>query len=164
MLPYLLRWPDSVHWSSDEQEFLTICDSLPDEIQENYEIYLQSLEKPWPFYVGLPEYDEDKRLHLGWDTSYDMDGEDITYTCILARDPGFTDVIVQGDYMRVPEMICDVQLEPGEYFIRVQATNESGYTQDCFDYYTHDPTIRGKRYGCKAVTLHEDGTFTEIEN
>ena len=133
-------------------------------MEQNYQNYLLSLEKPWPFFVSVPSQKADGSLSLTWDAAYDMDGESITYTCILARDPGFTDVITRGDELRVPEFLCDAELTPGMYFIRVQATNASGYTQDCFDCYTHDHTIAGKRYGCKAFVVEADGTMRNTES
>ena len=164
VFPYLTSEPDVIKWSGDEEKFNYIANALPSEIDLNYQYYLESLEKPWPFFVGLPEETEDG-LHVNWDLSYDMDGEDITYTCILSRNTAFTDVIAQADGMRVPECwFDDVHLEPGEYYIRVQATNESGYTQDCFDYSNLDPTIHGKRYGCFTFVKNEDGTFENVMN
>ena len=38
------------------------------------------------------------------------------------------------------------------------ATNESGYTTDCFDYY--DINNVGKIYGCYRFVVLEDGTIT----
>lgn len=162
VFPYLTSEPDVIKWSGDEEKFNYIANALPSEIDLNYQYYLESLEKPWPFYVGLPEETEDG-LRVNWDVAYDMDGEDITYTCILARDPGFTDVIARADGIRVPGTDFDVQLAPGQYFIRVQATNESGYTMENFDYYTKDETFKGKRYGCFVFQVDEDGTYVEIE-
>ena len=110
----------------------------------------------------LPPEETEEGLHVHWDVSYDMNGEAITYTCILANDPGFTDVIAQADDIRIPEYTFDVDLEPGQYYIRVQATNESGHTMECFDYYNRDETLDGKRYGCYAFTKNADGTFDPI--
>ena len=93
-----------------------------------------------------------------------MDGEDITYTCILARDTAFTDVIAQAEDVRISECYFDVDLPPGQYYIRVIARNESGYTMECFDYYNQDPTLAGKRYGCFAFQRNADGTFESIMN
>lgn len=46
----------------------------------------------------------------------------------------------------------------GQYFIRVRATNASGYTQDAFDYYVIDT---GKVYGVKCFYIQPDGTVVE---
>ncbi|MCI6374017.1 MAG: hypothetical protein MR821_01830 [Clostridiales bacterium] len=44
--------------------------------------------------------------------------------------------------------------EPGQYFLKVTAANDSGYTQDCFDYYVTDG---GKVYGTFCFYILEDG-------
>ena len=95
-----------------------------------------------------------------WDAAYDLDGEDITYEFILARDLNFTDVIYREENIRLPEASFDT-LPPGQYFIRVQAKNESGYVQDCYDYYNHD---RGKVYGCFAFRVDPDGAVIAEKN
>ena len=54
-------------------------------------------------------------------------------------------------------MILDT-LPAGQYFIRVTAQNESGYSQTAFDYYVTDI---GKHYGVKCFYVLEDGTVEE---
>lgn len=159
VLPYVQRLPDSEYWKLDLDTYNYVADSLCSEIATNYELYFDTLERPWPFYVGLPEKYGDG-IKINWDISYDIDGEDITYTCILARDSGFTDVIAEESDIKVPEVYFDVNLAPGNYFIRVISKNESGYTQECFDYYNKDPNFKGKRYGCMSFIANADGTFS----
>ena len=50
--------------------------AIPGEVETNYQLYLESLEKPMPFYIGVPVI-EDNKLKLAWDVSYDFDAEDI---------------------------------------------------------------------------------------
>ncbi len=161
---FVTQGPDSLRWGSDMDRFNTVCDSIYGEIQKNYDEYPEEIAKPWPFFAGMPE-SVDGRLKMNWDASYDINGEEITYTCILARDAGFTDIIAQEADLRVPEVYFDVELRAGTYFLRVFAKNESGYTQDCFDYYdSKDPDIDGRLYGCKCFSVNRDGTFTEYIN
>lgn len=161
---FVTQEPDSLHWDSDIETLNTVCDAIYDEIKENYNDYHAEIAKPWPFYAGLPE-PVDGRLRMSWNASYDINGEEITYSCILARDAGFTDIIAQAADLRVPEVYFDVKLQPGTYFLRVTAKNESGDAQHCFDYYTSkDPNIQGKVYGCKCFFVNRDGTFSEYEN
>ena len=87
-----------------------------------------------------------------------MDGEDINYEFWLARDYNFTDVISHQTDLRIPEATFD-PLEPGTYYIRVRATNESGYVQDCFDYCSVSGI--GKVYGAKDFIINADGTVVE---
>ena len=49
-------------------------------------------------------------------------------------------------------------LPAGQYFLRVRATNESGYTQDAFDYYV---TEAGKHYGMICFYVQPDGSIVE---
>ena len=51
-----------------------------------------------------------------------------------------------------------MQLEPGKYYIRVKATNESGREQYAFDTYMAE---EGKQYGIKCFYYLEDGSIVE---
>ena len=156
--PYINRLPDSEYRACDEAAFAYIVESMPGEIEQNYQSYLESLEKPWPFFVGTPTR-QNGQMSVSWDTAYDIDQEDITYDFWLAYDYDFQNVIFEQTGSRLPEAVFD-ELDPGVYYIRVQAENESGYRQDCFDYYRKDSG--GNVYGTKAFIVHEDGTITEI--
>ena len=157
--PYLYQAPDDQNAPVQAGEYDVLVSSLAGEVEQNYGYYLESLEKPLPFYVGTP-YEEDGHMTVLWDAAYDLDGEDITYEFILARDLNFTDVIYREENIRLPEASFDT-LPPGQYFIRVQAKNESGYVQDCYDYYNHD---RGKVYGCFAFRVDPDGAVIAEKN
>ncbi len=140
----------------DPAEYEELVESVSKEITLNYEYYHESIRKPWPFFVDLPVPDpENGELILSWDTSYDINGEALTYDYILARDYAFTDVLSHGEGLVIPTVAVPAP-SPGRYYLRVIARNESGYTMDCFDYYsTH---VNGKAYGCYAFMIHEDGT------
>ncbi len=132
------------------------------EVDANYAVFQESLQKPWPFFVGVPAADPDgEGLVLTWGASYDCRGEEITYRYVLARDPLFTDVIDREDGLRVPLAVTG-SLTPGTYFLRVVATNASGRSMECFDYYNVDDY--GKSYGCYAFVVHADGTITALES
>ena len=94
---------------------------------------------------------------ISWDASYDINGEAVTYDYIIAKDYHFEDVVMEG-YMQIAPSNTIEPLSPGKYFLRVRATNESGYTQDCFDYYS--ARHGGKVYGCLAFEIKGDGTAT----
>lgn len=154
--PYVYRQPDQSFVSLDESEYDTLIAALPGEVEENYGYYQLSLEKPWPFFVETPVLDEGK-LTVQWDAAYDLDGEAITYDFMLASDYNFTEILYQEEGLILPEVSFDM-LPPGQYYIRVQARNESGYVQDCFDYYSVDDI--GKVYGTKVFLVNEDGTVS----
>ncbi len=157
--PYLFGGADSENARVTAEEYDRQVDALPGEVDRNYQYYLESLEKPWPFYVGLPYKNDEGGYTVEWDASYDRDNEEITYSFTLASDYLFQDVIASGENLRLP--VYDFgNLEPGTYFIRVRARNESGYEQDCYDFYSSDI---GKIYGARAFVVNEDGTTKDLE-
>ena len=154
--PYLYSMPDAEYEPLTSEQYDQIVASLPDEIEKNYKLYLESLETPMPFYIGVPTIHGNK-LKFNWDVSYDLDAEDITYSVEVARDYLFQDVIYHNTTLTVPETEMDLP-EAGQYFVRIRATNTSGKTQDAFDYYVTD---EGKHYGMKCFYITEDSTVEE---
>ena len=153
---YAYSMPDQMNEPLTEAQYDQVSAAIPGEVETNYQLYLESLEKPMPFYIGVPVIKNNK-LKLAWDVSYDFDAEDITYTVEVARDYLFQDVIYSSENQLLPEMAMDV-LEAGQYFVRVRAGNKSGYTQDAFDYYVTDS---GKNYGMKCFYVTEDDQIEE---
>ena len=154
--PYAYSMPDQMNEPLTEEEYDEIASEIPGEVESNYQLYLESLEKPMPFYIGVPVITGQK-LKINWDISYDFDAEDITYTVEVARDYLFRDVIYRSERQLLPEAELDLP-EAGQYFVRVQAENSSGYTQDAFDYYVTDS---GKNYGMKCFYITQDGQVEE---
>ena len=140
----------------DEATYDALLSQVGSQVERNYQYYLDSLDNPWPFYVDVPELDTDNNeLILSWGVSYDIHEEPVTYEYILATDYLFENVIVRQEGLSVPTVTI-APLEPGTYFLRVRATNASGRSTDCFDYYsTH---AIGKAYGCFCFVVREDGT------
>lgn len=140
----------------NQEEYDQYVGRLASEIRLNYTYYLESLERPWPFFVNMPMQTE-HGIVLSWDTAYEIHQEPVTYAYQLARDYEFEDVIVSDSALAVPA--AQVKgLEPGTYYLRVTATNASGRTTDCFDYYSVSGI--GKIYGCYVFTVHEDNTIS----
>lgn len=154
--PYVFSMPDLLYESLTESQYDTVVEAIPDELEENYNSYLESLKKPMPFFQGIPAV-KDGKLVLSWDAAYDFRGENVTYTFELSQDPLFGSVLDRKENLRIPETTVDV-LPEGQYFYRVRARNESGYEQDSFDYYV---TSEGKIYGTKCFYVLSDGTIKE---
>lgn len=154
--PYAYRMPDLMHVELTQQEYEQVLSAVPGEIEENYQLYRESLEKPMPFFIGVPEASGGE-LTIRWDSAYDFDAEDITYTVEIARDYLFTDVIYTKEGQPLPEIVTKLPT-PGQYFVRIRATNESAQTQDAMDYYVTDA---GKHFGMKCFYVNEDGSISE---
>lgn len=154
--PYLYRMPDRMYAPLTESEYKRVLQQIPGEIEKSYKKYLDSLEKPMPFFIGIPENDNGV-LSFRWEPAYDLDAETITYTAELASDYGFQNVLFRSENQLLTEAEAPLP-GPGQYFLRVRATNTSGWIQDAFDYYVAE---NGKNYGIKCFYINEDGTITE---
>lgn len=152
---YLKKMPDQMYAPLTDAEYETIASAIPSEVEQNYKLYKESLEKPMPFYIGVPTIDGNT-LKFNWDASYDFNAEDITYTVELAKDYQFKEVVYRQENLLIPEAQTTVPAD-GQYFLRVRATNASGKTQDAFDYYVTDD---GKNYGMKCFYI-SGGTNVE---
>ena len=114
--PYVEKMPDQLNEPLTPEEYEQVKAGLPKEVEQNYEMYRESLEKPMPFYIGRP-VTENGKLKINWDASYDFDAEDITYSVEIARDYQFTQVIYKEEQTLIPEILVDIP-DPGQYFVR----------------------------------------------
>lgn len=153
---YIWNMPDAMNEPLTKTGYHEVCAALPGEIEENYAYYYDGYHYPMPFYIGVPTA-QDGKLKLDWDASYDFDGDTIHYTVEVAKDYAFQNVIFREENVLLPEAEMDLPAA-GQYFVRVRATNDSGYTQDAFDYYVIDS---GKAYGMKCFYVQPDGSIVE---
>ena len=153
---YVWQMPDRMYVPITHAEYEDVLKSIWPEIEENYNYYWESYRKPMPFYIGIPQV-ANGQLHLNWDSSYNFTVEDIYYTVELAKDYLFNKVLYRQENLILPELTMDT-LPAGQYFLRVRATNASGYTQDAFDYYV---TEAGKHYGMICFYVQPDGSIAE---
>lgn len=153
---YIWQMPDMEHLPLTRTQYDMVAKALPEEIEENYQQYPEGYHYPMPFYIGTPSL-QNGVLQLSWDTSYDFNAEDISYTVELARDYQFRQMVYREEHVVLP-LTQTAAPAAGQYFIRVRATNASGYTQDAFDYYVIDS---GKVYGVKCFYIQPDGTVVE---
>lgn len=150
--PYVYRMPDAEYAKLTSELYDEVVASLPKEIEMNYSRYLQSLEKPMPFFLGDPAA-QGGMINFVWDNAYDFDHETISYTFQISRDYLFGECLYEEKDILSPEFSVPM-LPPGQYFYRVTARNTSGYEQMAFDYYS---SSRGKEYGMKAFWVTENG-------
>ena len=153
---FVWQMPDIANERLTPAQYDTVANSLSTEIEENYRHYYESYHYPMPFYIGVPAV-QDNKLHLVWDAAYDFDAESLVYTVEVAADYTFQNVLFRQENLMLPEAEMDM-LPAGQYFMRVRVTNESGYTQDAFDYYVTDA---GKIYGVKCFYVMADGSIAE---
>ena len=154
--PYVYTGRDLIYAPLTPEGYDTVVNGINAEMVNNYERYLESLEKPMPFYIGVPQK-KDEGYTLEWDASYDLKGSDITYTFELATEYNFENPIVKYTDVSIPSADFG-KLPAGQYFVRVMAQNESGQTQSAFDYYRLE---NGKVYGTKCFYVDDKGAIVE---
>ncbi len=161
--PYIYGGPDSKNaMIVNQADYDRLVEMIPSEVADNYDIYMESLNWPWPFYGGLPER-EGKNLVFNWANSYDPNNESVTYHVQVSDSPFFENLIYDQDGLEIA-MYTAPMLDPGTYFMRVTATNESGYSMGLFDWYDvsepeEDGGIWGKVYNCYGFTISPSGVI-----
>lgn len=154
--PYAYSDPDYAYEPYTKEEYEKLCGLMPSETERNYEHYLRTLKEPMPFYIGVPKVTAGETRFV-WENSYDFGEEMILYDFELATDYSFAAPLVHETGIFIPEYVYEGVLEPGQYFIRVKAVNESGYEQYAFDYYMSEY----KNYGIKCFYVMPDGSIEE---
>jgi spore coat protein H len=149
--------PDVVNLPGTITEYELQYDLMTTEVQANYKLYLESLEKPMPFFLGTPLIVGGK-LAFNWGESYDFDAEDIKYHFIISKDVNFEEVIYETDLLRNIYIQIDM-LDEGTYFWRVTATNESGFIQYPFDFFKDEEGVRHS--GMKYLQITSAGQVLE---
>lgn len=158
VLQYSFKMPDLMYMKVNKMQFSEICNEIPYEVDRNYALYLESLEKPMPFFLNPPEVTDRNKLRFSWEAAYDLDAESITYTFELCRDYLFEKPIQIVPDLEVPIIETQI-LPPGQYFYRVTAKNSSGYSQTAFDYHVDGKYM--KHFGMTCFYILEDGEVAE---
>jgi spore coat protein H len=154
--PYISRMPDLGYFDRSLKTRDLVFELVPGDIQNNYELYHETLEKPMPFFLGTPKI-LNGRLVFNWNESYDFDAQTISYHFIVSTDWKFNKIVYEATTDLTGVQID--MLKPGEYFWRVTATNSAGKLQYPFDYYTDANSIL--HYGMKYLKISPDGQVLE---
>jgi len=154
--PLVYTGRDALHMPVTASQYDVVAATLVDEIKDNYQRIKDSFDKPMPFYIGEPQR-EGEKIHLQWEASYTFHAGAVSYTCELARDFHFDEMIVKKENLKIPTVEFD-SLPAGQYFIRVKSYDASGHSQTAFDYYV---TNNGKIYGTKCFYVDAQGEIVE---
>lgn len=125
--------------SSPDLDFLPIkqehydenYDRLPQMTEENYQKYLASLERPLPFFLGIPQKENGIWTFI-WEASYDLQNDDLKYEFQISKDPGFQSIVSQAKDLLIPRHQIQ-ELPPGTYYWRAIAQDSKGNRQVAFD-------------------------------
>ena len=132
-LEYLQREPDNLNGSVDIEEVKEEFDKLPSEIEDNYNYYYESIEKPIPVFIGNP-FLYGNYIQFTWSDSYDFQGDEILYTLEISDSVSFDNIILSKSGISDTELIID-KLPPGHYYCRVFIDDSKGNRMGAFDIY-----------------------------
>lgn len=154
--PYLYQMPDQEYAVLTREQHDIVLEETGEEIEKNYDAYQNSLELPMPFYIGVP-VKTDTGYQCEWDASFDLQARDITYTAELSDSMAFDNLLAA--YTGPLLTLQMPALPPGQYFIRVVATNSAGKSQPAFDQYITTGSLSVN--GTKCFYVLEDGSVKE---
>jgi spore coat protein H len=132
-LEYLQREPDNLNGLVDIEEVKEEFDKLPSEIEDNYNYYYESIQKPIPVFIGNP-FLYSNYIQFTWTDSYDFQGDEILYTLEISDSVSFDNIIFSKSNISDTELIID-KLPPGHYYCRVFVDDSKGNRMGAFDIY-----------------------------
>lgn len=124
-------------------------------IATNHQHFLESLQKPMPFWIGTSTAQGGLALDWGWPLPFHPQGKPIRYSVTVARsEPGVTpfaaETIVLTDSNLQGTQWKNTTLAPGNYLVRVQASDPEGHQTSAFNQYF----FAGKKvFGALCVQL-----------
>lgn len=114
-----------------------------DEIKSNYDDYKLALKYPTPIFTATPVKNTDGSVTFAWETSVDFDGDLLTYSVRLAKDPGMTQIIFSQKNLVDTTWTYTGTLK-GTYYLEVRITDSQGNTQYSLD--TYESPLTGTHY------------------
>lgn len=130
--PLLYSKADRTYARVTEEDYQKLVELLAGQVDENYYAYYDTLESPWPFHLLEPDQ-SGGNVVLRWEASTAMN-MDVTYTVELDNSWDFDAPILRLTEFEGTEYNAG-SLPPGQYFLRVTAKADSGYTQEAFETY-----------------------------
>ena len=154
------RMPDVINMRIPAEKLELVYRNTPFDTDTAYENYLTSLKKPMPFFLGNVLI-EDKYLNFQWEASYDFSGELIYYDVQIAKDWSFAEnAIIFSSTRQLGLSVKAPVAEPGIYYWRAVAYNESGESQVAYDQFK---TTTGVHNGMRRFEVMADGTVVNLQ-
>ena len=148
------RMPDAINLNSTTAQLALLYENIPNDVTVAYQHYLDSLQKPMPFFLGDVATLEGG-LTFTWGDAYDFGAGLMHYDLQVATDWSFSPQTIVYESLQQLYLNINVPMLPaGEYCWRVIAHNESGQTQIAFDWFT---VADVNHYGMRRFTVTSSG-------
>ena len=151
---FTTRMPDLINLTCTLEQQELLYENMPGDVETAYQYFKDSLKQPMPFFLGNVERDN-KLLTFVWGEAYSFDPQAVHYTLQIASDWSFApDTIVFEATPQLQITASIPMLPPGDYYWRVTAENENGYTQAAFDWFVIGEQTH---YGMRRFTIADNG-------
>ena len=130
--PFLYRAPDIKYLPGRVELYEQELQQLIDTPERAVARFLEDLQKPKPFYMNDVEDDGETTLIFSWDISFDLQGDDLFYTAVVAKDPLFTEIIHSEEDLRTNSFQMERPVS-GTYYWKVTVRDSEGNEQTSFD-------------------------------
>ncbi|WP_084146696.1 exopolysaccharide Pel transporter PelG [Paenibacillus wynnii] len=111
--------------------------------------FKEDIERPKPFFLGDLQQ-EGTSSTFNWDTSFDLQGDNLQYEFVLARDPQFTSIVKKVSTPNTTLKFGD--LKPGIYYWKATVSDGNGHSQVAFDIYFDEDDL--PYYGVRKVKVN----------
>ncbi len=120
-------------------EFLNNHNNMFNAVQKNYQVFIDSIQYPMGFWIKTVNKTANK-LTLEWSSSYDLQGDSITYDVQLATSPDFSASTIVGEVtgLTTTQYEYNWNLPQNNYYIRILArdsANPENHWQVAFNEY-----------------------------
>ena len=151
---FTMRLPDAIHMTGTTAQLDLLYQSMPGDVTVAYRHFLESLDKPMPFFLGDVAPTEGK-LAFKWSDAYGFDTSLIYYDLQVSTDWRFTTQTVVYENLRTLQLNETIPMLPaGDYFWRVIAHNDGGQSQIAFDWFSG---VDGNHYGMRRFSVTSAG-------
>ena len=135
--PFLIREPDIKYLPERMELYEMDTQRIIDTPERAVARFLEDLQKPKPFFMNDVEDDGETTLILSWQISFDLQGDDLFYKAVVAKDPLFTEIIYSEEDLRTNSFQME-RPESGIYYWKVTVMDSEGNEQTSFDMYVDD--------------------------
>ena len=148
------RMPDAINLESTTAQLELLYQSIPNDVTAAYRHYLDSLQKPMPFFLG-DVVSHEGELSFAWEDAYDFGAGLIHYDLQISTDWSFAPQTIVYESLQQLQLGKNMPMLPaGEYCWRVTARNESGKEQSAFDWFSAADV---NHYGMRRFTVTSSG-------
>lgn len=152
---FMDKEPDISYSELQPNEIEPYIDGFIGYMENNYQRVIASIQYPMPSFVSEPKRLSNGDVQFGWEASYDLQNDLITYDFLIAKDPDITDVVFsKSDFIGTQLSVED--LPAGTYYCRLIIRDDKGHEQYGADSYRSpdDSDNLQKRYwGVKEIVV-----------